>query len=528
MAKILYRTRGMNSGVGFSPEIEDVSQATLLIRADANVAIGTGHVMRCLALAQAWQDAGGKAVFAMEQVSPSIGERLQKESIGISEICAPAGTGEDAKNTVAIARECGASWIAVDGYRFGSDYQKALKADGVKALFLDDYCQDGPYSADVVLNQNISAEEYAYREREPHTRLLLGAKYCLLRREFAPWREWKREIIPFARRVLVTMGGSDPGNFTEKVIHAIAAMDCNDLEAAIVVGGSNPRAEALLELAEKSGKKMKLHRDISDMAELMSWADVAISAAGTTCWELCLLGLPSILVDLADNQTAIAQGLDRRGCAIHVGRSDDVTPLKLAEALQRLLDCKENRKNMSRRCRQLVDARGASRVVSVLLGEEIRLRPAEERDIRLLWEWANDAQVRAAAFSTETIPWEIHAAWFATKLSDPDCRILISEEGNGRPIGQFRTDRRTGGDADISVSLSREFRGKGYGGRLIEEGVAAAFAEGGVTQLHAFVKPDNLASRRSFEWAGFENLGEERVKGTAAIHYIRVKDARVE
>src|ERR1700677_1387230 len=294
VAKILYRTRGMNSGVGFLQrlEIKDVSQATLLIRADANVAIGTGHVMRCLALAQAWQDAGGKAVFAMEQVSPSIGERLQKESIGISEICAPAGTEEDSQSTVAIARECGASWIAVDGYRFGSGYQKALKADGIKTLFLDDNCQDGPYSADVVLNQNVSAEECAYREREPHARLLLGTKYCLLRREFAPWREWKREITPFARRVLVTMGGSDPGNFTEKAIQAIAAMDGNDLEAAIVVGGSNPRAEALLELAQRSGKKMKLYRDISDMAELMSWADVAISAAGTTCWELCLLGLP--------------------------------------------------------------------------------------------------------------------------------------------------------------------------------------------------------------------------------------------
>jgi UDP-2,4-diacetamido-2,4,6-trideoxy-beta-L-altropyranose hydrolase len=341
-----------------------MTEERLLIRADSGIAMGTGHVMRCLALAQAWQDAGGRALFAMANPPASLVERLRQESISVLEISAAEGI-DDAKATSALAREHGAAWVVVDGYQFGADYQRSVRSGGLKLLFLDDYGHAGEYSADIVLNQNLSANESAYHNRTAYTRLLLGSQYCLLRREFNAWQKWEREISPFGARVLVTMGGSDPDNFTERAIAALNLPGDQNLEAVVVAGGNNAKFESLEHLAA-AGKKITLHRNVSNMAELMAWADVAISAAGTTCWELCLMGLPSLLVDVAENQTAVARELNGRGCAIHLGNSRNVSAEKIAGQLKDLLLSKQSRETMSQRCRGLIDGQGAQRVVSAL------------------------------------------------------------------------------------------------------------------------------------------------------------------
>jgi UDP-2,4-diacetamido-2,4,6-trideoxy-beta-L-altropyranose hydrolase len=498
-------------------------QPRLLIRADANAGMGSGHVMRCLALAQAWQDSGGRAVFA---TAPPVllRERLRKESFQICEIDAAPGSTEDALQTLTLAREHGARSIAVDGYHFGANFQRTLKADGFKVLFLDDYGHSSPYSADWVLNQNASAQGSAYDKRQSYTQLLLGPRYCLLRREFMAWQEWSRDIAPVGRRVLVTMGGSDPENFTRIAIQAVSYLQDDNLEVDVVVGGANQHSYLAESVAPEGAKKIRLHRDVKHMPELMAAADVAISAAGTTAWELCFLGLPSILVSLAPNQIPIAQELSRQQCAIHLGDAHDVSAQELAEQLQALLKSKDQRRAISLRGRELVDGSGAKRVVAVLRGLSLQLRPVKESDVRLLWEWVNDSQVRAASFSSEPIPWEKHEAWFTSKLNDPDGRILIAEDEQGRAIGQFRLDWRSHDDADIDVSVCRECRGRGYGRVLIDMGVSHAHAERGAVRLHAYVKPENEASRRSFELARFENLGQERVNGHYAVHYVRTHE----
>jgi UDP-2,4-diacetamido-2,4,6-trideoxy-beta-L-altropyranose hydrolase len=497
-----------------------VDEGTLLIRADASVAMGTGHVMRCLALAQAWQDAGGRAIFAMADPMPSVRERLLKESVGTLGMSESAGTDEDAARTASLAREYAVDWVVVDGYQFGIDYQQSLKAAGFKILFLDDYGHAEHYSADVVLNQNASADESAYENREPYTRLLFGPQYCLLRREFNGWREWRREIAPAGHRVLVTMGGSDPENFTERAIAALNLIEDDKLEATVVAGGTNARSGVLEEIVAKTKRKISLRRDVSNMAELMAWADVAVSAAGTTCWEMCLMGLPSILVDLAENQTPIARALDRQGCAVHLGNPSDVSSGLLAEAVGKLLSCEKNRRAMSLRCRQLVDGRGASRVVSALHSVTLRLRPAQENDSPLLWEWANDPQVRAASFSSADIPWASHVAWFAEKLQQDQCHIFIAEDEKGTPIGQIRFDGRADGDCEIDVSIAKAWRGRGFAASLIRQAVPLVLNAGHCARLHALVKRENVASVKAFEIAGFQQVGVEQVQGSAAVHLI--------
>ena len=504
--------------VASSMNREKKDMGALLIRADASVAMGTGHVMRCLALAQAFRDAGGRAVFIMRECTPAIRARLLAESCDVLSISCAPGTPDDARHTVALARQYGVVWIAVDGYQFGANYQNALKDEGAKVLFVDDYGHAEHYSADIVLNQNLGSAPRLYASRGAQTQLLLGSRYCLLRREFAVWRAWTRDVPVIGRHVLVTMGGSDPENVTARIVDALALVEAEDLETIVVMGGSAPHFEALEQSVAHVGKSITIRRDVDNIAELMAWADLAVSSAGTTCWELCLLGLPSLLVDVAENQTALARELDRRRAAIHMGAPRDSTMAQLACQLQTLLQSHEMRRSLAVRCRELVDGKGAERVVS-LMRSGLRLRPAHENDCRLLWEWANDQEVRKASFSSTPIPWEEHKIWFAGKMKNLDCRILLAEDDQGH-VGQFRVDWTSPQEGVVDVSVAPARRGAGYGAALIDLAVTLIFAERG-TRLHAFVKPENRASRLAFEHAGFCILGEESMHAERVIHYSR-------
>jgi UDP-2,4-diacetamido-2,4,6-trideoxy-beta-L-altropyranose hydrolase len=343
-----------------------MSGGTLLLRCDASVAIGTGHAMRCLALAQAWQDAGGCAVFAITQATPAVEERRQRESVGVSRIKAEPGSADDAKQTVALAHENPASWVVVDGYGFGADYQAALKAAGLKVLFVDDNGHAGHYSADLVLNQNAHADESLYRSRELSTKLLLGPRYAMLRREFAAWRGWTRKIPEAARNVLVTMGGSDPENFTRKAVEGLRTVS-GGIRIRVLAGGSNPHVASLEELRMEGDSSIEIVRDATDMPEQMSWADLAVAGAGSVCLEMCHMGLPALLIDLAENQTPIASEFARRGTAYHLGNSKTVTPEQVGAETRRLLASVAERSAMSERGRELVDGIGAERVARELL-----------------------------------------------------------------------------------------------------------------------------------------------------------------
>jgi RimJ/RimL family protein N-acetyltransferase len=316
------------------------------------------------------------------------------------------------------------------------------------------------------------------------------------------------------------MGGSDPENLTARAIEALGWAGLEDLVTTVVIGGSNPNFAALQNLAGRSGQRIILRRDVSDMAEPMAAADVAISAGGSTCWELCLLGLPMLLIDVADNQTKLVKELDRLGCAIRIG-DGSVTVDNVAEQLNHVVGSEELRQSLSKRSRELVDGNGAARVVSVLRGAEgIRIRSVRADDVRLLWEWANDPEVRAASFSSGAISWETHVKWFAEKTGEGRSLLFIAEDEAGSKVGQIRFDLN-GSDAELNISLAKDKRGAGLAVALIEAGVCEVFARTECVRVHAFVKPENTVSARAFERARFVRLGTEQVRGNAAAHFLR-------
>ena len=177
---------------------------TLILRADGGPGIGGGHVMRCLALAQAWSETGGRAAFCAATLAPSLQQRLVDEGFGCITVDAKAGGSTDAEATLAAARSLGARVIAIDGYQFPVEFHQRLRDAGLKTAAIDDNGEIGSYTDDLVINQNRHASPALYARRAGHTRLLLGTEDALLRREFRNWQGPLRMFPASARRLLVT------------------------------------------------------------------------------------------------------------------------------------------------------------------------------------------------------------------------------------------------------------------------------------------------------------------------------------
>jgi UDP-2,4-diacetamido-2,4,6-trideoxy-beta-L-altropyranose hydrolase len=492
-----------------------MKRGILLVRADATVTSGTGHAMRCLALAQAWQDAGGEVVFAMAQSTAAVRARLQSEQIKIVAIDAEPGSDFDAQQTITMTRFHNAEWVVVDGYDFNADYVSELQTVR-PVLLLNDNGETDFYSADLVLNQNIHADADMYVKRSPHTRLLLGPRFTLLRNEFAAYQHWVRKFPDRGTRLLLTMGGSDPKDLTPSVLSALTNLSIDDLQIRVIVGGSAGNWSAVAEIVEKFPGRVELMSNVVNMAELMAWADLAIAGAGTTCWEMCLLGLPAILVVVAENQRLIAEHLTRVGAAVAVGPAESFDCTFLAQITAELLEDKPRRLKMSQLARELVDGLGRDRVRAALLDRELSLRPVRENDCRLLFEWADDPRTRTASFHSAVIPWEDHARWFAEQLQDPNSIIYIGENAAGEPVGLVRF-KIHGHSAVLSVNVAPNFRGEGWGRELIAFSTHALVRASSVRRIDAFVKPDNYASVRLFEASGFRCAGMERLANQDAL-----------
>ena len=336
----------------------------LLVRADASPAIGSGHVMRCLALAKAWQNVGGRVSWLMAENIASLDERLVDEGMDRRSLAAEPGTARDAAQTVAVARGTNPAWVVVDGYRFQPAYIRELESAGLRVLFMDDDGRFDSYVSDVVLNQNVSARPEMYEKRESFTRLLLGSEYVLLRPEFLA-EPPVRDIRAIGKNLLVTMGGSDPQDVTRIVLLAMKQVE-STFEAKVVIGGGNLRQNELETLVVELNPNVKLERSPKDMAPLMRWADVAISGAGGTCWELAYMGVPSIVIALSADQRGIAEGLAMRDIVVNLGWHATLTEERICDALLSLSNDHRRRSAMSERGRNLIDGRGAARVVEFL------------------------------------------------------------------------------------------------------------------------------------------------------------------
>jgi UDP-2,4-diacetamido-2,4,6-trideoxy-beta-L-altropyranose hydrolase len=443
--------------------------------------------------------------------------------MSIVELDSEAGSRSDAASVAKLKAKLGAKALVVDGYHFSSDYQEAIKKSGMILLVIDDYGHAGRYIADLVLNQNVSATHDFYADRDRQTQLLLGTRYALLRREFRSWRSWTRFVSERANRILVTLGGSDPENLTVSVLEALEVVRGVGLEIKVAVGSSNPHYQELQVVAARSRFPVDLERVEVDMPQLMAWADLAVTAGGSTLWELAFMGLPSVVIISAENQKANVQGLQELGATVNLGWHGSLTQGDIAGVISDLVEDAGQRDKLSGAAKKLVDGMGADRASLALMELILTLRRVRRDDVRLLWEWANDPVTRAASFSSEPIAYAEHAQWFESKLKSENCLFFLVSLNDGLPLGQVRYDR-DGDEAVISISLAESFRGQGYGSAVLRLACRKVIATEGINLIHAYIKQNNESSRRAFIKAGFEETGLEVVAGQEAIHLVARKD----
>jgi len=479
--------------------------------------------MRCLALAQAWKRAGGDVTFLVPEGLAGIEERVRAEGLLLETL--PEESGVSSERFVRAALRANPSIVVLDGYGFGAHEQALLSGAGVRVLTVDDYGHASDYPVRWVLNQNPYAAPEMYPCANPDTRLLLGAEYALLRDEFLPWAGWKRTIPERARNILITVGGTDPENLSERILQSLELLRTGDLEVVLVVGSGNPHGDALQAAAERCRVPVHLERSVQDMPALMAWADVAISGAGGTSYELCYMGLPSLLFVVAENQRQSAERLSESGIAVNAGTTQEFRAEPFAHHLQSLIESSERRAAMSRRGRELVDGLGSERVCGALLDRELELRLMHEGDRQRLFDWADDAAARAASFSSAPISWEGHVRWFSERLQDRDSVIYIGENAAGEPLGLVRFQIK-GEIAVLSVNVAPQVRGIGWGRRLIAFATHSLVRERSVRRIDAFVKLGNDASVRLFDAIGYRRAGIKQVAGQEALLFSQECDNR--
>lgn len=482
----------------------------LVIRADSGAETGIGHVMRCLALAQAWQDRGGTVAFITATDVSGLTKRVRAEGVEWIKIPSRSGSDDDARITGAIAKNHKASWVVVDGYHFDTAYFTTLKEiSEVKVIAIDDLGRTSVMSSDLILNQNIYASPGLYPEVK--VPLLLGTRYALIRREFIRKGRVERKMPPVAQKILVSMGGSDPDNTALKVLNAFRDIADPDGPAVVILTGySNSHYDLLVKTAENL-PGVRVIRPTGDMPGLMEWADMAITAAGSTVWEMAFMGLPIITLVIAENQMQVAKELEKYDAIINMGPSGMVDTASLSWTIRAVMQSEDIRRAISSRLRNLVDGEGAARVVMRLLHEKIRMRLVQRADCKMLWEWANEDVVRRMSFNQKSIPWEEHADWFEKKIHDESCYLYIAVLEDDTPIGQIRFDIQDN-IARVDVSLGKEWRGRNYGSELIRYGIQKLLLDKPDIMIQAHVKSENVASVHAFQKAGFFIYGTGHIK----------------
>jgi UDP-2,4-diacetamido-2,4,6-trideoxy-beta-L-altropyranose hydrolase len=489
----------------------------LVVCADAGPSVGGGHVMRSLALAEEWALRGGTCTFVL----PEDGRSFADAVIARGFACELAPSERLVDRVRALPIERSTDWIVADGYRFEPGAHRALR-ELAPVLAVDDGRHYPEYPVDVVLNPTV-ADDGLYRDSP--ARALTGRRYAPIRREFRFAR--RRAVAPQASSVVVSMGAADPDDATSAAVKALAALDSLGSQAITIVLGPGYRHEATLERAlHEASLPATLARAPRDMAALLSSADACVVGAGSTCWELAVLGVPMLAVVLAPNQRPVAEALAAaEGALVYDGASLRADPRGLVPWLSRLLAHARARASLVAGAAALVDGEGAGRVVAALIDAPFRLRPVRPGDVEQVFRWGNDPVARTMSFSTRAIERSEHDAWFAARLADPRTYFFIATDRDDRALGytRFEVD---GAAARVSVALDPAARGRGLAAPIIDHGSRLVFALSGVERLDATIRPDNAVSIRSFERAGFRAAGPARVGEVDAVRYERLRVSR--
>lgn len=479
----------------------------ILTHCNAGAGIGVGHVVRSVALAEEARASGHEVTFVGEYDGDFVRRLLEEAAVDVRQV---ARSDCDALRAVVAS-------IAPDVFHVDSYDQLDVELDldidldlSASSRPLVSNIEDGAFGrrdADLVIDPNFDAESAA-RPCQVLRLLLRGSRYAPLRRKVTRLRG-PRQLNNTASRVLVVMGGTDPHRRTPGVLSILAATDLPLHVTAIV------REDQRTACATAAGPlEVDLIAPVDNLAGLMVQHDLVVSAAGSSVWELCCLGVPMALVCAADNQRAGYDRVVASGAAVGLQSSLDEGDTNLAATqLRTVLASAATRHELARRASAIVDGLGPWRIVrtweqalssvqKMLPQRHLQIRSASMSDAETLLRWRNDPGTRLGSRQRVDVELAAHLAWLDASLERDDRILLVASDQDGG-VGTVRWDRVSDGDWEVSITVAPERRGQGLAQALLRAGERDLLRRTGASAALAFVHEGNAPSRRLFAISGY-------------------------
>lgn len=489
----------------------------IAFRVDASNQIGTGHFMRCLTLANALQQSGAQIRFVCRHLIRPLRDMLVTKKIEFKlldtyinrpptdDLAHAHWLGinqeHDAQDTFHVLSDELWDWLIVDHYALDARWESMLRKTTRNILVIDDIA-DRKHQCDILLDQNFYTDmESRYTGIVPtHCRLLLGPQYALLRDEFRLLHNQTKPRKGPVKRLLVFFGGIDAENYTGVAIETLSQIDTSNLHVDVVVGTQHPNCDQVKTACAQHG--FTCHIQTDKMAELMRAADLAIGAGGSTTWERCCLGLPTLTICTAINQQKQVSNAAQEGILYAPSHGTSSSTI-IKKHLTTLLENDHLRTHISRRAMEAVDGQGALRIINVLGFGKIEMRRANEMDSEQLFNWRNTPRIRSVSRQTGRITWEDHQRWFSNVLDSNNRELLIGQSGD-LAIGVIRFDKQDE-VAEISIYLVPDSNNSGLGLNLLRSGeqwIKKYCPE--IMTIRAYVLGDNKPSHRLFLGANYQ------------------------
>ena len=512
----------------------------VVIRVDASLKIGSGHVMRCLTLAHTLKDNGLEVVFICRKLIGNLIKRISRDGFQVHELRAHKQNNIDSKlehshwldvtqkndadDCLKILNNEKVDWMIVDHYALDEEWQNCLKSCYNRLMIIDDLA-DRNHQCDILLDQTYGRAKKDYANCvTTNCKFLLGSKYALLRPEFANFRtpSLERRIHPEFSHLLINMGGVDINNITEKILDHLRASNLSKrLSITIVMGVSSPHLQSVTLKAKELIQNTKVLVDVKNMAQIMTSADIAIGASGATTWERCCLGLPSIQIAISKNQQHLAKTLADKNIVRLITEITEISNL--------LQSAPTWMNNVGSLAAEICDGMGSRRVFSKMTDRTVTLKDFGEidlcnyanlhyNDINLTLEMRNHEEIRVWMYNQELISKEEHLSFIANLEINIEKRYFLVKQ-KGDVIGSINFSKiRHGSSVDFGIYINPFIKTKGLGRLLESAGSEYAFNELGVERINLEVLESNKKAINFYKRCGFNFLNSTIINDQAIIY----------
>lgn len=497
-----------------------------VFRVDASLKIGSGHVMRCLALADILKNNCFKVEFICRKHQGNLICRIIEEGYKVHKLdsISKKNTGrkleysswlgvsqkQDADDCIKALNNSLVDWIIVDSYSIDEEWHKALKPYCSKLMVIDDLA-DRNYLCDILLDQTFGRDKKEYSHlTSKNCNFLMGSEYALLRSEFINSRpkSLKRRKNQDLDHLLINMGGIDATNITEKILDSLKFLNLNrDLKITIIMGANAPHIKSVRQKAAKSDHQINVLVDAKNIAQIMTNADIAIGASGSTTWERCCLGLPSIQLAISKNQENLSKILASKNIIKLIKDVNEVSSM--------IESAKDWMRDVGTLSAEICDGLGTSRVFNKMTDQIIYLKDYHEiefcnytnlvqSDVNLTLEMRNHIEIRSWMYNQKKISISEHHDFIKKLETETKTRYFLIKQ-KGEVIGSINFSGIVYGDSvDFGIYRNPFSQLKDLGRVLEAAGCQYAFRELGVEKINLEVLESNKKAINFYTRCGFE------------------------